>query len=127
VPSRGDRPGQAGLRRAVRALGFEGSTPRTPKGPGAAQAYAARLTAALNELTSASLRGYVVETLAKEFRIPVFSRACPIALSTAWLWTELRSMARDDHGGDPDSCIQHILTGREFTVMYRHPEEILLE
>ncbi|MDH6542029.1 hypothetical protein M2167_004572 [Streptomyces sp. SPB4] len=40
---------------------------------------------------------------------------------------ELRSMARDDHGGDLEACIEHILTGRETAVTNRRPEEILLE
>ncbi|WP_059006991.1 hypothetical protein [Streptomyces specialis] len=54
------------------ALGFEKITPGSRKAPEAADAYVVRLTAALNELTGASayLRRYVVETLAKEFRIP---------------------------------------------------------
>lgn len=40
---------------------------------------------------------------------------------------ELRSMARDDHGGDLTACIEHILNGRETAVTNRRPEEILLE
>ncbi|MCX4408020.1 MULTISPECIES: restriction endonuclease [unclassified Streptomyces] len=40
---------------------------------------------------------------------------------------ELRSMARDDHGGDLTACIEHILGGRETAVTNRRPEEILLE
>ncbi|GGR40960.1 restriction endonuclease [Streptomyces netropsis] len=40
---------------------------------------------------------------------------------------ELRSMARDDHGGDLEACIEHILTVRETAVTNRRPEEILLE
>ncbi|MFF3559962.1 restriction endonuclease [Streptomyces sp. NPDC002574] len=39
----------------------------------------------------------------------------------------LRSMARDDHGGDLTACIEHILSGRETAVTNRRPEEILLE
>ncbi|WP_258311054.1 restriction endonuclease [Streptomyces sp. NWU49] len=40
---------------------------------------------------------------------------------------ELRTMARDDHGGDLEACLEHILTGRETAVTNRRPEEILLE
>ncbi|QEU69975.1 restriction endonuclease [Streptomyces galilaeus] len=40
---------------------------------------------------------------------------------------ELRSMARDDHGGDLEACIEYILTGRETAVTNRRPEEILLQ
>ncbi|MFI8238536.1 restriction endonuclease [Streptomyces sp. NPDC085866] len=40
---------------------------------------------------------------------------------------ELRRMARDDHGGDLEACIEHILTARETAVTNRRPEEILLE
>ncbi|PJJ02807.1 restriction endonuclease [Streptomyces sp. 2333.5] len=40
---------------------------------------------------------------------------------------ELRSMARDDHGGDLPACIDHILSGQETAVTSRRPEEILLE
>ncbi|MFC9531134.1 restriction endonuclease [Streptomyces sp. NPDC056975] len=40
---------------------------------------------------------------------------------------QLRSMARDDHGGDLEACIEHILTQRETSVTNRRPEEILLE
>ncbi|MEV0350666.1 restriction endonuclease [Nonomuraea sp. NPDC050680] len=40
---------------------------------------------------------------------------------------ELRSMARDDHGGDLLACIDHILSGQEAAVTNRRPEEILLE
>ncbi len=43
------------------------------------------------------------------------------------LTQELRSMARDDHGGDLKACIEHILSGRETAVTNRRPEEILLE
>ncbi len=39
---------------------------------------------------------------------------------------ELRSIARDDHGGDLTACIEHILNGRETAVTNRRPEEILL-
>lgn len=40
---------------------------------------------------------------------------------------ELRGMARDDHGGDLEACVEHILTGRETAITNRRPEEILLE
>ncbi|MGI5340046.1 restriction endonuclease [Streptomyces sp. CA-181903] len=40
---------------------------------------------------------------------------------------ELKSMARDDHGGDLTICIERILSGRETVVTNRRPEEILLE
>ncbi|MFJ7128276.1 restriction endonuclease [Streptomyces sp. NPDC098101] len=40
---------------------------------------------------------------------------------------ELRSMAGDNHGGDLEACIEHILTVRETAVTNRRPEEILLE
>jgi hypothetical protein len=40
---------------------------------------------------------------------------------------ELRSMARDDHGGDLEACIEHVLTRRQTSVTSRRPEEILLE
>ncbi|MFF0642092.1 restriction endonuclease [Streptomyces tendae] len=40
---------------------------------------------------------------------------------------ELRTIARDDHGGDLEACLEHILTGRETAVTNRRPEEILLE
>ncbi|MEU2302052.1 restriction endonuclease [Streptomyces antibioticus] len=40
---------------------------------------------------------------------------------------ELRSMARDDHGGDLTACIEHILSGRNTAITNRRPEEILLE
>ncbi|QUW93718.1 hypothetical protein KE639_04969 [Streptomyces sp. V17-9] len=40
---------------------------------------------------------------------------------------ELRGMARDDHGGDLEACIEHILTVRVTAVTNRRPEEILLE
>ncbi|WP_254710701.1 restriction endonuclease [Streptomyces lunaelactis] len=40
---------------------------------------------------------------------------------------ELRSTARDDHGGDLTACIDHILGGRETAITNRRPEEILLE
>ncbi|SPE51878.1 hypothetical protein SNS2_1552 [Streptomyces netropsis] len=51
----------------------------------------------------------------------------PIALVNGMKPRELRSMARDDHGGDLEACIEHILTGREAAVTNRRPEEILLE
>ncbi|MFI6494698.1 restriction endonuclease [Streptomyces sp. NPDC050564] len=40
---------------------------------------------------------------------------------------QIRSMARDDHGGDLEACIEHILSGRETAITNRRPEEILLE
>ncbi|MFF3787609.1 restriction endonuclease [Streptomyces sp. NPDC001933] len=40
---------------------------------------------------------------------------------------ELRQMARDDHGGDLQACVEHILSGHETVVTNRRPEEILLE
>ncbi|MGW1209934.1 restriction endonuclease [Streptomyces sp. NPDC002499] len=40
---------------------------------------------------------------------------------------ELRSMARDDHGGDLPACMEHVLKGREPAVTNRRPEEILLQ
>ncbi len=40
---------------------------------------------------------------------------------------ELRSLARDDHGGDLEACLEHILSGHETTITNRRPEEILLE
>ena len=40
---------------------------------------------------------------------------------------ELRSMARDDHGGDLSACIEHLLSSQETTVTNRRPEEILLQ
>ncbi|MFF7224130.1 restriction endonuclease [Streptomyces massasporeus] len=40
---------------------------------------------------------------------------------------ELRSMARDDHGGDLAACIEHVLSSRESAVTNRRPEEILLQ
>ncbi|MFB7863550.1 restriction endonuclease [Streptomyces sp. NPDC056069] len=43
------------------------------------------------------------------------------------LTRELRGMARDDHGGDLEACIEHILRVRETAVTNRRPEEILLE
>ncbi|MFI5899821.1 ATP-binding protein [Streptomyces cyaneofuscatus] len=54
------------------ALGFEAITPSTKKDPETAEEFVTRLTAALNELTDASvkLRHYVVETLAQEFHLP---------------------------------------------------------
>ncbi|MFE6665742.1 ATP-binding protein [Streptomyces sp. NPDC057697] len=57
------------------ALGFEKITPGAKKNPEAAEAFISRLTSALGDLTDASenLRGYVVETLAKEFRLPAAS------------------------------------------------------
>ncbi|MFE9649411.1 restriction endonuclease [Streptomyces sp. NPDC006365] len=43
------------------------------------------------------------------------------------LVAELRSMARDDHGGDLTACIEHVLDGRETAITNRRPEEILLQ
>ncbi|MHB9858568.1 restriction endonuclease [Streptomyces sp. YIM S03343] len=40
---------------------------------------------------------------------------------------ELRSMARDDHGGDLSACIDQVLNGQETAVTNRRPEEILLQ
>ncbi|WP_437084460.1 restriction endonuclease [Streptomyces sp. enrichment culture] len=40
---------------------------------------------------------------------------------------ELRGMARDDHGGDLEACIEDILRVRETAITNRRPEEILLE
>ncbi|MEU8743086.1 restriction endonuclease [Streptomyces parvulus] len=40
---------------------------------------------------------------------------------------ELRSMARDDHGGALEACIKHVLSSREGAVTNRRPEEILLQ
>jgi hypothetical protein len=40
---------------------------------------------------------------------------------------ELRSMARDDHGGDLSACIDHVLNGQETAVTNRRQEEILLQ
>ncbi|GAA3118990.1 restriction endonuclease [Planomonospora alba] len=39
---------------------------------------------------------------------------------------ELRGMARDDHGGDLQSCIEHIIDTGTVEVTSRRPEEILL-
>ncbi|MFE7672499.1 restriction endonuclease [Streptomyces albidoflavus] len=38
---------------------------------------------------------------------------------------EIRSMARDDHGGDLGACLGHILTQREIVITSRRPEEVL--
>ncbi|MFG2293381.1 restriction endonuclease [Streptomyces sp. NPDC048603] len=43
------------------------------------------------------------------------------------LLRELRGMARDDHGGNLTSCIEHILASEDTVVTNRRPEEILLE
>ncbi|MEV5498163.1 restriction endonuclease [Nonomuraea fuscirosea] len=43
------------------------------------------------------------------------------------LISELRGIARDDHGSDLPACIEHILSASEKTVTNRRPEEILLE
>ncbi|MGP4004574.1 restriction endonuclease [Streptomyces sp. 8N706] len=40
---------------------------------------------------------------------------------------DLRGIARDDHGGDLEACIEHILNLRSVTVTNRRPEEILLQ
>ncbi|WP_052869383.1 restriction endonuclease [Streptomyces niger] len=52
----------------------------------------------------------------------------PIVLvNGADLARELRSMARDDHGGDLVACIEHVLNGQATAVTNRRPEEILLQ
>ncbi|MFF2379318.1 restriction endonuclease [Streptomyces sp. NPDC058108] len=52
----------------------------------------------------------------------------PIVLvNGAELVRRLRSMARDDDGGDLTACIDHVLSGRQISVTSRRPEEILLE
>ncbi|MFF3765888.1 ATP-binding protein [Streptomyces sp. NPDC001922] len=68
-------PDQLVFEELPEALGFEEITPGVQKDPEAAEAYVARLTTALNELTdaSANLCRYVVETLAQEFRLPASS------------------------------------------------------
>ncbi|KUJ33855.1 restriction endonuclease [Streptomyces sp. NRRL F-5122] len=43
------------------------------------------------------------------------------------LVAELRSMARDDHGGDLAACIERVLSSRASVVTNRRPEEILLQ
>lgn len=40
---------------------------------------------------------------------------------------ELHLMARDDHGGDVETCIDQVLRGKDVAVTSRRPEEILLE
>jgi hypothetical protein len=50
-----------------------------------------------------------------------------ILLNGTSLVAELRSMARDDHGGDLAACIEHVLAGREAAITNRRPEEILLQ
>jgi hypothetical protein len=40
---------------------------------------------------------------------------------------ELRSIARDDHGGDLLACVEHLLNLQASSVTNRRPEEILLE
>ncbi|WP_329457131.1 restriction endonuclease [Streptomyces sp. NBC_01497] len=50
-----------------------------------------------------------------------------ILLNGMSLVAELRSMARDDHGGDLAACIEHVLAGREIAITNRRPEEILLQ
>ncbi|TDT35150.1 restriction endonuclease [Streptomyces sp. BK208] len=50
-----------------------------------------------------------------------------ILLNGTSLVAELRSMARDDHGGDLAACIEHVLAGREVAITNRRPEEILLQ
>ncbi|MFI5685821.1 ATP-binding protein [Streptomyces sp. NPDC051636] len=75
VLSRATDPDKLVFEELPEALGFEKIAPGTQKDAEAAEVYVVRLTTALNELTnaSASLRRYVVETLAKEFRIPASS------------------------------------------------------
>jgi hypothetical protein len=52
----------------------------------------------------------------------------PISLVNGMkLVEELRSMARDDHGGNLAACIEHILDGRSTVITNRRPEEILLQ
>ncbi|MFF2383072.1 hypothetical protein [Streptomyces sp. NPDC058108] len=43
------------------------------------------------------------------------------------LVNELRSLARDDHGGDLSACIAHVLSRNGSAVTNRRPEEILLQ
>ncbi|MFJ2947712.1 restriction endonuclease [Streptomyces sp. NPDC087226] len=50
-----------------------------------------------------------------------------ILLNGTSLVAELRSMGRDDHGGDLAACIEHVLAGREVAITNRRPEEILLQ
>lgn len=75
VLSRATDPDKLVFEELPEALGFEKIAPGTRKDSEAAEAYVTRLSTALNELTnaSASLRRYVVETLAKEFRVPASS------------------------------------------------------
>lgn len=40
---------------------------------------------------------------------------------------ELRQMARDDHGGDLQACLRHVLDSTATIITNRRPEEILLE
>lgn len=39
---------------------------------------------------------------------------------------EIRAMARDDHGGDLMTCVEHLVDHRAVPVAHRRPEEILL-
>lgn len=50
-----------------------------------------------------------------------------VLLNGMSLVSELRNMARDDHGGDLTACIEHVLDARETTITNRRPEEILLQ
>ncbi|MFE7662319.1 restriction endonuclease [Streptomyces celluloflavus] len=53
---------------------------------------------------------------------------CPIVLINGMSMVhELRSMARDDHGGNLSACIGHTLAGRNAVATNRRPEEILLQ
>lgn len=72
VLSRATDPDKLVFHELPEALGFVKIAPGTRKDSELAKAYVARLTTALDELTaaSASLRQYVVETMAKEFRLP---------------------------------------------------------
>ncbi|WP_424213945.1 restriction endonuclease [Streptomyces sp. BI20] len=52
----------------------------------------------------------------------------PIALIGGLdLIRELRAMARDDHGGDVRACVEHLITRADVPVVWRRPEEILLD
>lgn len=39
---------------------------------------------------------------------------------------ELREIAREDHGGDLATCVEHLLSSQQLEVFNRRPEEILL-
>ncbi|GGS09720.1 MULTISPECIES: ATP-binding protein [Streptomyces] len=75
VLSRATDPDNLVFEELPEALGFEEITPGTKKDAEAAESFIERLTSALNELTGASesLQRYVVDTLAKEFRLPATS------------------------------------------------------